>query len=171
VAIISYGGVVSCNTIRIGGDQMDEDIIQHVRKRYNLLIGERTAENIKIEVGHALIDHEERSMDIRGRDLVTGLPKTISLTSYEIQSALKESLLHILETIRATLENCPPELSGDIVDRGVILTGGGSLLNGLQDWLSHEIVVPVHLAPNPLESVAIGTGRSLTVIHKLQKVR
>jgi rod shape-determining protein MreB and related proteins len=171
VAIISYGGVVSCNTIRIGGDQMDEDIIQHVRKRYNLLIGERTAENIKIEVGHALIDHEERSMDIRGRDLVTGLPKTISLTSNEIQSALKESLLHILETIRATLENCPPELSGDIVDRGVILTGGGSLLNGLQDWLSHEIVVPVHLAPNPLESVAIGTGRSLTVIHKLQKVR
>ncbi|XXM70702.1 rod-share determining protein MreBH [Lysinibacillus sphaericus] len=171
VAIISYGGVVSCNTIRIGGDQMDEDIIQHVRKRYNLLIGERTAENIKIEVGHALIDHEERSMEIRGRDLVTGLPKTISLTSYEIQSALKESLLHILETIRATLENCPPELSGDIVDRGVILTGGGSLLNGLQDWLSHEIVVPVHLAPNPLESVAIGTGRSLTVIHKLQKVR
>ncbi|MEL3973563.1 rod-share determining protein MreBH [Rossellomorea oryzaecorticis] len=171
VAIISYGGVVSCNTIRIGGDQMDEDIIQHVRKRYNLLIGERTAENIKIEVGHALIEHEERSMEIRGRDLVTGLPKTITLTSHEIQSALRESLLHILETIRATLENCPPELSGDIVDRGVILTGGGSLLNGLQDWLSEEIVVPVHLAPNPLESVAIGTGRSLTVIHKLQKVR
>jgi rod shape-determining protein MreB and related proteins len=171
VAIISYGGVVSCNTIRIGGDQMDEDIIQHVRKRYNLLIGERTAENIKIDVGHALIDHEERSMEIRGRDLVTGLPKTITLTSHEIQSALRESLLHILETIRATLENCPPELSGDIVDRGVILTGGGSLLNGLQDWLSEEIVVPVHLAPNPLESVAIGTGRSLTVIHKLQKVR
>ncbi|MEG9298343.1 rod-share determining protein MreBH [Mangrovibacillus sp. Mu-81] len=171
VAIISYGGVVSCNTIRIGGDQMDDDIIQHVRKRYNLLIGERTAENIKIEVGHALIDHEERSMEIRGRDLVTGLPKTITLTSHEIQSALRESLLHILETIRATLENCPPELSGDIVDRGVILTGGGSLLNGLQDWLSEEIVVPVHLAPNPLESVAIGTGRSLTVIHKLQKVK
>ncbi|WP_175986904.1 rod-share determining protein MreBH [Bacillus sp. Marseille-Q1617] len=171
VAIISYGGVVSCNTIRIGGDQMDEDIIQHVRKRYNLLIGERTAENIKIDVGHALIEHEERTMEIRGRDLVTGLPKTITLTSHEIQSALRESLLHILETIRATLENCPPELSGDIVDRGVILTGGGSLLNGLQDWLSEEIVVPVHLAPNPLESVAIGTGRSLTVIHKLQKVR
>ncbi|MCA1055967.1 rod-share determining protein MreBH [Rossellomorea aquimaris] len=171
VAIISYGGVVSCNTIRIGGDQMDEDIIQHVRKRYNLLIGERTAENIKIEVGHALIDHDERSMEIRGRDLVTGLPKTITLTSTEIQSALKESLLHILETIRSTLENCPPELSGDIVDRGVILTGGGALLNGLQDWLSQEIVVPVHLAPNPLESVAIGTGRSLSVIHKLQKVK
>jgi rod shape-determining protein MreB len=171
VAIISYGGVVSCNTIRIGGDQMDEDIIQYVRKRYNLLIGERTAEQVKIEVGQALIEHDERTMEIRGRDLVTGLPKTIELTSLKIQEALKESLLHILETIRATLENCPPELSGDIVDRGVILTGGGSLLNGLQDWLSHEIVVPVHLAPNPLESVAIGTGRSLTVIDKLQKVK
>lgn len=166
VAIISYGGVVSCNTIRIGGDQMDEDIIQYVRKRYNLLIGERTAEQVKIEVGQALIEHDERKMEIRGRDLVTGLPKTIELTSLQIQEALKESLLHILETIRATLENCPPELSGDIVDRGVILTGGGSLLNGLQDWLSQEIVVPVHLAPNPLESVAIGTGRSLTVIDK-----
>ncbi|MBV6682191.1 rod-share determining protein MreBH [Rossellomorea marisflavi] len=171
VAIISYGGVVSCNTIRIGGDQMDEDIIQYVRKRYNLLIGERTAEQVKIEVGQALIEHDERTMEIRGRDLVTGLPKTIELTSLQIQEALKESLLHILETIRATLENCPPELSGDIVDRGVILTGGGSLLNGLQDWLSQEIVVPVHLAPNPLESVAIGTGRSLTVIDKLQKVK
>ncbi|MCA1064124.1 rod-share determining protein MreBH [Rossellomorea sp. AcN35-11] len=171
VAIISYGGVVSCNTIRIGGDQMDEDIVQYVRKRYNLLIGERTAEIVKIEVGQALIDHEERTMDIRGRDLVTGLPKTIELSSNEIQDALKESLLHILETIRATLENCPPELSGDIVDRGVILTGGGALLNGLQEWLSQEIVVPVHLAPNPLESVAIGTGRSLSVIHKLQKVK
>ncbi|KMK92302.1 rod-share determining protein MreBH [Rossellomorea marisflavi] len=171
VAIISYGGVVSCNTIRIGGDQMDEDIIQYVRKRYNLLIGERTAEQVKIEVGQALIEHDERKMEIRGRDLVTGLPKTIELTSLQIQEALKESLLHILETIRATLENCPPELSGDIVDRGVILTGGGSLLNGLQDWLSQEIVVPVHLAPNPLESVAIGTGRSLTVIDKLQKVK
>ncbi|MCP3738254.1 rod-share determining protein MreBH [Rossellomorea sp. BNER] len=170
VAIISYGGVVSCNTIRIGGDQMDEDIIQHVRKKYNLLIGERTAEQIKIEIGYALIDHEELSMDIRGRDLVTGLPKTINLESQEIQAALKESLLHILETIRATLENCPPELSGDIVDRGVIITGGGALLNGIQDWLSEEIVVPVHLAPNPLESVAIGTGRSLSVIHKLQKI-
>ncbi|WP_433747217.1 rod-share determining protein MreBH [Falsibacillus pallidus] len=169
VAIISYGGVVTCNTIRIGGDQMDEDIVQYVRKKYNLLIGERTAETIKMEIGYALIEHDEMTMDIRGRDLVTGLPKTITLASSEIQTALKESLLHILETIRATLENCPPELSGDIVDRGVILTGGGALLNGMQDWLSKEIVVPVHLAASPLESVAIGTGRSLTVIHKLQK--
>jgi rod shape-determining protein MreB len=170
VAIISFGGVVSCNTIRIGGDQMDEDIIQYVRKRYNILIGERTAERIKIEIGYALIEHSPLLTDIRGRDLVTGLPKTIELSSTEIQKALKESLSHILETIRATLENCPPELSGDIVDRGVILTGGGALLNGIQDWLSEEIVVPVHIAPSPLESVAIGTGRSLSVIHQLQKI-
>ncbi|MED4018323.1 rod-share determining protein MreBH [Sutcliffiella cohnii] len=171
VAIISYGGVVSCHSIRVGGDQLDEDIIHHVRKRYNLLIGERTAEQIKMEIGYALVEHPEMTMEIRGRDLVSGLPKTIELQSTEIQKALKESLLHILEAIRATLEDCPPELSGDIVDRGVILTGGGSLLNGMQEWLSEEIVVPVYLAPNPLESVAIGTGRSLAVIDKIQKVK
>ncbi|MEC2074770.1 rod-share determining protein MreBH [Metabacillus fastidiosus] len=169
VAIISFGGVVSCHSIRIAGDQLDEDIIQYVRKNYNLLIGERTAENIKMEIGYAPIPHEEVKMDIRGRDLLTGLPKTITLSSYEMQKALRESLLHILEAIRATLEDCPPELSGDIVDGGVILTGGGALMKGIQDWLSKEIVVPVHLAPDPLQSVAIGTGKSLTVIEKLQK--
>lgn len=169
VAIISFGGVVSCRSIRNGGDKMDEEIIQHVRKHYNILIGERTAEQIKMEIGYALIDHEEETMDVRGRDMVTGLPKTIELTSTEIQSALRESLEHILETVRATLEDCPPELSGDIVDHGVVITGGGALLKGMQDWLSKEIYVPVHLAPNPLESVAIGTGRSLKMITKLQK--
>ncbi|MFS0654281.1 rod-share determining protein MreBH [Bacillus sp. 179-C3.3 HS] len=169
VAIISFGGVVSCHSIRIGGDQLDDDIITFVRKKYNLLIGERTAEQVKMEIGYALIDHEPQSLEVRGRDLVTGLPKTIMLESNEIQGAMRESLLHILEAIRATLEDSPPELSGDIVDRGVILTGGGALLNGIQEWLSQEIVVPVHIAANPLESVAIGTGRSLEVIDKLQK--
>ncbi|MFC0270793.1 rod-share determining protein MreBH [Metabacillus herbersteinensis] len=169
VAIISFGGVVSCHSIRIAGDQLDEDIIQYVRKNYNLLIGERTAEQIKMEIGYALVEHEEIKTDIRGRDLVTGLPKTITLSSLEMQKAMRESLLHILEAIRATLEDCPPELSGDIVDRGVILTGGGALMKGIQEWLTEEIVVPVHIAPSPLESVAIGTGRSLTVIHQLQK--
>lgn len=169
VAIISFGGVVSCHSIRIGGDQLDEDIASFVRKKYNLLIGERTAEQVKMEIGFALIEHVPETMEIRGRDLVTGLPKTIRLQSNEIQHAMRESLLHILEAIRATLEDCPPELSGDIVDRGVVLTGGGSLLNGMKEWLIEEIVVPVHLAANPLESVAIGTGRSLDVIDKLQK--
>ncbi|MBM7717081.1 rod-share determining protein MreBH [Siminovitchia sp. FSL H7-0308] len=168
VAIISYGGVVNCNTVRIGGDLLNENIIQHVRKGYNLLIGERTAENIKIEIGYALIEHPEQTMAVRGRDLVTGLPKTITLRSTEIQEAIKESLLHILEAIRATLENCPAELSGDIVDHGVVLSGGGALLNGMKEWLSDEIIVPVHIAPNPLESVAVGTGRALRFINKLQ---
>ncbi|MFS0562375.1 rod-share determining protein MreBH [Terribacillus sp. 179-K 1B1 HS] len=169
VGIISFGGVVSCRSVRIGGDSMDEEIVQYIRKHYNILIGERTAEQIKMEIGHALIEHDELMMDVRGRDMVTGLPKTIGISSKEVQVALKESLEQILETIRMTLEDCPPELSGDIVDHGVILTGGGALLKGMQQWLASEISVPVHLAPNPLESVAIGTGRALQMITKLQK--
>lgn len=168
VAIISFGGVVSCHSIKVGGDRLDEDIFQYVRKEYNVLIGERTSEKVKMEIGYALIDHDEKFMEIRGRDLVSGLPKTIKLSSFEIRNALKESLLHILEAIRATLEDCPAELSGDIVDRGVILTGGGSLLNGMEEWLSKEIVVPVQLAENPLESVAIGTGKAIPYMNKLQ---
>ncbi|QTM98319.1 MULTISPECIES: rod-share determining protein MreBH [Sediminibacillus] len=169
VGIISFGGVVSCRSVRTGGDKMDDEIIQYIRKHYNILIGERTAENVKMEIGYALIDHDELSMDIRGRDMVTGLPRTITITSTEVQDAIRESLEAILETIRTTLENCPPELSGDIVDHGVTLTGGGALLKGMQKWLADEISVPVHIAPNPLESVAIGTGRALKMINKLQK--
>jgi rod shape-determining protein MreB and related proteins len=168
VAIISFGGVVACHSIKIGGDRFDEEIIQHVRKEYNVLIGERTAENVKMEIGYALVDHEELFMEVRGRDLVTGLPKTISLSSYEIRKAMKESLLHILEAIRATLEDCPAELSGDIVDRGVILTGGGALMNGMEEWISKEIFVPVTLASSPLESVAFGTGQALKYMKKIQ---
>ncbi|MCL7747746.1 rod-share determining protein MreBH [Halalkalibacter alkaliphilus] len=170
VAIISFGGVVTCHSARIGGDKFDEAIIQHVRKKYNILIGERTAEQIKMEIGYAPIAHEEMTMEVRGRDLVHGLPKTVTLNSTEIQQALNELLLQLLESVKATLEDCPPELSGDIVDQGVMLTGGGALLNGLQEWLASEISVPVHVAPNPLESVAIGTGRSLKFIDKLQKI-
>jgi rod shape-determining protein MreB and related proteins len=168
VAIISFGGVVACHTVKVGGDRLDDDIIQYVRKTYNVLIGERTAENIKIQIGYALVEHEEMNMEVRGRDLVTGLPKTITLSSFEIRDAMKEALLHILEAIRATLEDSPAELSGDIVDRGVVLTGGGSMLNGMEEWLSKEIFVPVTLTPNPLESVAIGAGQALQYIHKLQ---
>lgn len=127
VGIISFGGVVSCNSVRTAGDKMDDEIVQHIRKTYNILIGERTAENIKMEIGYAHPNHKEVTMDIRGRDMVTGLPKTIEITSTEIYNAIKESLEQILEAIRATLEDCPPELSGDIVDHGIVLTGGGSL--------------------------------------------
>jgi rod shape-determining protein MreB and related proteins len=170
VAIISFGGVVACHSIRVAGDRLDEDIIQYVRKAYNVLIGERTAELIKMEIGYAIFDHEECSMDIRGRDLMSGLPKTISVTSTEIHSAMKESLSHILEAIRATLEECPAELSGDIVDRGVILTGGGALINGMEEWVSKEIDVPVHIAASPLESVALGTGMALKYIEKIYSI-
>ncbi|EDN7781454.1 MreB/Mrl family cell shape determining protein, partial [Listeria monocytogenes] len=146
IAIISYGGVVSSTSIRTGGDHMDEEIIQYIRKNYNLLIGQTTAERIKMELGYAPIEHVTQTADIRGRDLLTGLPKTIQVSSTEIQSALAETLQRILEAIRNTLELCPPELSGDIVDRGIILSGGGSLLQGFRDWLVQEIDVPVHMA-------------------------
>ncbi|HLR67487.1 rod-share determining protein MreBH [Virgibacillus alimentarius] len=169
IGIISFGGVVSCKSVRVGGDKLDSEIIQFIRKKYNILIGERTAENIKMEIGYAHPNHQEATMEVRGRDMVTGLPKTITVTSSEVHEAFKESLDQILEAIRATLENCPPELSGDIVDHGIVITGGGAMLNEIQEWLSEEISVPVHIAPNPLESVAIGTGRSLKMITKLEK--
>lgn len=169
IAIISFGGMVASNSVRVGGDKLDDDIQQYVRKKYHLLIGYHTAERVKKEIGYALINHEKQEIDIRGRDLVTGLPKTMVINSYEVQEAIKESLYVILNAIRKTLEVCPPELSGDIVDRGVVLTGGGALLKGIDIWLSEEIHVPVQIAPSPLEAVAIGTGRSLQYIHKLQK--
>ncbi|MBC1681363.1 rod shape-determining protein [Listeria welshimeri] len=170
IAIISYGGVVSSTSVRTGGDHMDEEIIQYIRKNYNLLIGQTTAERIKKELGFAPIEHIVQTAEIRGRDLLTGLPKTVQVSSTEIQSALSETLQRILEAIRNTLEMCPPELSGDIVDRGIILSGGGSLLQGFRDWLVQEIDVPVHMAPSPLESVAIGTGKSLVFADKLSKI-
>jgi rod shape-determining protein MreB len=120
-----------------------------------------------MQIGYALVDHEKEVLEVRGRDLLTGLPKTVELHSYEIRDCLKESLLHILEAVRATLEDSPAELSGDIVDRGVILTGGGALLKGMEQWISEQISVPVHLAEDPLESVAIGTGKALDYLHKL----
>lgn len=169
VGIISFGGVVSSTSVRVGGDRIDEEVTQFIRKKYNVLIGERTAERVKMEIGYAHPNHEEATMDVRGRDLVTGLPKTITITSTEIYSALKESLEQILDAIKSTLEDCPPELSGDIVDRGIVLTGGGALLHGMQEWLSNELLVPVNLASNPLEAVAIGTGRAVGMISKLQK--
>lgn len=169
VGIISLGGIVSGTSVRTGGDHMDEAIIQHIRKEHNVLIGERTAENIKMEIGYAHPNHEEKTMEIRGRDLVAGLPKTITVSSHDIHYALKESLEKILDAVRTTLENCPAELSGDIVDRGIVLTGGGALLNGLKEWFTEELNVPVHIASDPQEAVAIGTGRSLKMIEKLQK--
>jgi rod shape-determining protein MreB len=170
VGIISFGGVVASNTVKAAGDKMDESIIHFIRKEYNVLIGEPTAEEIKKTIGHALIPHTVEQMDVRGRDVVTGLPKIIHLSSTQIQGVLAESLEIILEAIRATLEICPPELAGDIVDHGVVLTGGGALLKDIKEWLSSVIEVPVHIAPEPLQSVAIGTGKSFFVSERKQKV-
>lgn len=169
VGIISFGGVVASNTTKAAGDSMNEAIILHVRKEYNVLIGEPTAEHIKHEIGHALVPHEVEQLAVTGRDVVTGLPKSITLSSIEIQEVLRESLETILETIRATLEVCPPELSGDIVDHGVVLTGGGALLKNIGEWLSTVIDVPVHIAPEPLHAVVIGTGK--TVMPKFKRVK
>ncbi len=170
VGIISFGGVVASHTVKAAGDRMDEAIINFVRKEYNVIIGEPTAENIKTSIGHALVPHAVEQLDVRGRDVVTGLPKIINLSSTQIQSVLKESLESILEAIRATLEICPPELSGDIVDHGVVLTGGGALLKDLKEWLSITIEVPVHIAPEPLQSVAIGTGKSFFVNDRKRRM-
>ncbi|MRH42975.1 MreB/Mrl family cell shape determining protein [Aquibacillus halophilus] len=165
VAIISLGGIVSSRSIRIAGDNMDESIIQYVRKNYNLMIGERTAESIKMDIGSAgnLIDNEE--LDIRGRDLLTGLPKTITITAEEVALSLKDTVSAIIEAVKNTLEKTPPELAADIMDRGIVLSGGGALLKNLDQVISDETKMPVFVADEPLDSVAIGTGKSLEYIH------
>lgn len=172
VAIISLGGIVSHRSIRVGGDELDEAIVQHVRRSYNLLIGERTAERVKQEIGNAHIDRERerKSAEIRGRDLVTGLPKTVTIADEEIHVALAEPVQAIVEAVKVTLERTPPELSADIMDKGIILAGGGSLLNGLARLLSEETGMPVHLSDDPLTAVVKGTGTALEHFNLLQRV-
>jgi rod shape-determining protein MreB len=161
VAIISLGGIVTSKSIRIGGDEMDESIVYYIKKEYNLMIGERTAEEIKISIGSAADGQKEESVEVRGRDLVTGLPKTIRVTSEEIGAALAEPVNSIIDAIKVTLEKTPPELAADIMDRGIVLTGGGSLLSGLDKRVSKETGMPVHIAEEPLDCVAMGTGKVL----------
>jgi rod shape-determining protein MreB len=161
VAVISFGGIVSSCSVRIAGDKFDESIISYVKKKYNLLIGDRTAENIKIRIGSAYPYEEEESMDIKGRNLIDGLPKNISITSLEIREALSDPLFTIVEAIKSTLEDTPPELSADIIDHGITLTGGGALLRGLDMLVASETKMPVQVADNPLDCVVEGTGRRL----------
>lgn len=170
VAIISLGGIVSSRSIRIGGDEMDEAIIHYIKRKYNLMIGERTAEEIKIEIGSAIEDGEEQIKEVRGRDLVSGLPKTLEISSKEIREALEEPVNSILDAVRFTLEQTPPELSADVMDRGIILTGGGSLLKGLDKLLIRETQMPVHVADDPLDCVVKGTGIALEEIKSLKRV-
>jgi len=165
VAVISLGGIVTSRSIRVAGDEMDEAIIQYIKRTYNLLIGERTAEQLKLDIGSALpLDHEQ-SVEIRGRDLVTGLPKTIPISSFEVTEALTDTVGAIVEAVKVTLERCPPELSADIMDRGIVLTGGGGLLRNLDKLLARETGMPVIVAENALDCVAVGTGRALENIH------
>ncbi|WP_043934237.1 rod shape-determining protein [Bacillus sp. EB01] len=161
VAIISLGGIVTSQSIRIAGDEMDEAIIQYIRKNYNLMIGDRTAETIKMEIGSAGNAEGIENMEIRGRDLLTGLPKTIEITAAEIGGALHDTVYAIVEAVKSTLEKTPPELAADIMDRGIVLTGGGALLRNLDKVIGEETNIPVLIAENPLDCVAIGTGKAL----------
>ncbi len=167
VAVISLGGIVLSNSIRVAGDELDEAIINYVKREFNLLIGERTAENIKFELGSAYKIEEQREMQIRGRDLITGLPKAIIITDSQIREALKDPVAMIINTIKITLEKIPPELAGDIMDKGIMLSGGGALLEGLDKLIYNETHIPAYVAEFPLDSVAIGAGESLEMIEKV----
>jgi len=170
VALISLAGIVCSRSIRIGGDVMDEYIVQYMRRVYNLMIGERTAEEIKITLGSAYAVEQETSMEVKGRDLIAGLPKTLTITSQEIREALREPVTTIVEAVRSTLERCPPELAADLVDRGLVLAGGGSLLRGVDKLIAEQTGLPVHVAEDPLSAVAEGTGVVLNELNFLRKV-
>ena len=171
IAVISLGGIVTSCSIRIGGDEMDSSIIQYIKREYNLLIGERTAEEIKINIGTAIVNpNQDKTMDIRGRDLVSGLPKTVRIKSSEVCEALSEPVHKIVEAVKGTLEKTPPELAADVMDHGIMMTGGGSLLNSLDKLLSHETGMPVLVSEDALSCVGEGTGRSLENIELLKRV-
>ncbi len=170
VALISLAGIVLSRSVRVGGDEMDEAIVQYMKRVYNLMIGERTAEEIKIMTGSAYPMGEETTLEVKGRDLVAGLPKTLTITSEEIRDALQEPISAIVEAIRITLERCPPELSADLVDRGLVLAGGGALLRGLDKLIAEQTGLPVHVAEDPLSAVAEGTGVVLHELNFLRKV-
>ena len=169
VAVISLGGIVTSRSIRIGGDEMDEAIVQYTKRAYNLLIGERTAEDVKISIGSAIAPEKEESYELRGRDLVSGLPKTVVVTSSQIQQALSEPVAGIVEAVKITLEKTPPELASDIMDRGIVMTGGGSLLRNLDQLLSHETGMPVYVAEDALSCVALGTGKAVENVDVLKR--
>ena len=170
IAIISLGGIVTAKSIRIGGDEFDESIVSYVKKTYNLAIGERTAEDVKISIGSTFKDDQEHNIQIRGRDLISGLPKTIEISSAEVRDALNEPINSIVDAIKSTLEKTPPELASDIMENGIMLTGGGALLRGLDKLVKQETGMPVQIAENPLDCVALGTGKSVEDQEIFEKV-
>ena len=167
VAVISLGGIVCSNSLRIGGDKLDDALVRYIRKEYSLFIGDRCAEDIKCTVGSAFPDDEEKVMEVRGRDLISGLPKSIQFTSHESREAMSECIDSIISAVKEVLENTPPELAADIIDRGIVLTGGGAQLNGFDKLLSKETDLCVHVAEKPVCSVALGTGRALGMLDYL----
>jgi len=167
VAIISLGGIVTSKSLRVAGDELDQSIINYIKKEYSLMIGERTAENIKVELGSAYETDEDKTMEIRGRDLITGLPKVITISEKEVREALSEPVISIIEAIKTTLEKTPPELASDIMDKGIMLAGGGALLRGLDQLINEETHMPVHIAESPLDCVAVGAGKALDTIDKI----
>jgi rod shape-determining protein MreB len=170
VAVISLGGIVTSQSIRIGGDELDEAIIQYIKKEYSLALGERTAEEIKIALGSACELEEEMNAEIRGRDLITGLPKTIVTSTREIRDAIEEPVAAIVDAVKVTLDKTPPELAADIMEQGIVLTGGGALLHGIDARLTSETGMPIIIAKNPLHSVAIGSGQCLEEFEALKQV-
>ncbi len=170
VALISLSGIVYSRSVRVAGDELDEAITQYLKRAYNLMVGERTAEEVKIRIGSAYPQTKEASMEVKGRDLVAGLPKTVKITSQEVREAMLDPLNSIIEAVRVTLERCPPELSADLVDRGLVLAGGGALLRGLDKLLTEETGLPVHVAEDPLSAVAEGTGKVLNELSFLERL-
>jgi rod shape-determining protein MreB and related proteins len=171
VALISLSGIVFSRSVRVAGDELDEAITGYMRRAYNLMIGESTAENIKIKIGSAYKLEKETSMEVKGRDMVAGLPKTITISSQEVREALLDPIATIIDSVRITLERCPPELSADLVDRGLVLAGGGALLRGLDKLIQDETGLPVHLVEDPLSAVAEGTGKALQEMQFLRAVQ
>jgi rod shape-determining protein MreB and related proteins len=170
VAVISLGGIVTSQSIRTGGDEMDAAIITYVKKEYSLMLGERTSEEIKMAIGSAFPSPDEPHAEIRGRDLVSGLPKTIVVSAEEIRKAIEEPVNSIIDAVKTTLDKCPPELSGDVMDRGIVITGGGALLKGIDERLRHETGMPIHITESPLDSVALGAGKCVEEFEALQQV-
>ncbi|WP_197085281.1 rod shape-determining protein [Saccharothrix sp. ST-888] len=172
VAVISLGGIVTAQSIRVAGDELDNAIVQHIKKEYSLLLGERSAEQIKMSIGSAfaLEGEKDEHAEIRGRDLVSGLPKTVVISAAEVREAIDEPVNSIIDAVKTTLDQCPPELAGDVMDRGIVLTGGGALLRGLDERLRRETGMPIHIAENPLDSVALGSGKCVEEFEALQQV-
>jgi len=170
VAVISLAGIVYAKSVRVGGDKLDEAIVQYIKRKYNLLIGERTAEQIKIEIGSAYPDEEDQSMEVKGRDLVSGIPKTMEIRASEIREAMSEPINAIVEAVRIALERTPPELAADIVDKGIVLAGGGAMLRNLDKLLREETGLPVMQAEDPLSCVVLGSGKVLDELELLRRV-